>query len=266
MNTLETNVIIAAVIGFVLGIVLMAIISRSSKGKHDEETAKLRAEYHRYREQVNAHFAKTADAVDGLTKSYQEVFDHLSHGAQNLMDKKALQAQLEKRQGKAVTLAYLVEQSNDAPRPAVSKIKASSVVGDGKTPSTPPGKKPAAPTAEAKPPKPATNSTPESKGATPNSKPDEAAMAKPAVGADVTNVKAVATNAEKHAPVKASSPAHSNAGPETTGSGMPKPKSSVHLAAEKAGLKPAKEEAADKPQAAIDQVKKHIHDDKGTRS
>lgn len=235
MNT-EMDVVFAGLIGFVIGAVLMAIIGRGSKGRKSAETAQLQAEYDSYREKVNAHFAKTADAVDGLTKSYQQVFDHLSDGAQNLMDKKALQEQLEKRQGKAVTLAYLVDQDDTsksaAAKPKVSKVEASSVVANGKPAIEPLVKKEAPVPVEEK--------------------------------ADVivhaNTVKTPADDgkldaADEKTDHDASLKANANVEVKTT-------KSSVQQAAEHAGLKPAdKIVNSNQHESAIDSVKKHIKDD-----
>lgn len=114
----NTEMMIAAVVGFIVGALLIWLISSTKQKSASEsqsalqkEKEALQKEYNQYRDEVNAHFAKTADAVDNLTKSYQDVFAHLSDGAQHLMDKEALQAQLKKREGKAVTLAYLVDKN-----------------------------------------------------------------------------------------------------------------------------------------------------------
>lgn len=108
---LSPEVLIAALIGFVLGAIIFYLLGRKNAEPADNPLQKpydeLQAEYKNYREKVNTHFSKTATAVDNLTKSYQEVFDHLSEGAQQLMEGEALKIERAKRQGKAVTLAYL---------------------------------------------------------------------------------------------------------------------------------------------------------------
>lgn len=114
---MDQQLILYAVLGFVAGAFVVWLIGRSAKHDADathEKLHNLQKEFETYRQNVNEHFAKTADAVDNLTKSYQDVFTHLSDGAQKLMDKNALKAQLEKRQGKAVTLAYLVNEQHTA--------------------------------------------------------------------------------------------------------------------------------------------------------
>lgn len=120
---MNQQIILAVVIGLVVGALLVWLLGRGARGDADaaqEKLDKLQKEFETYRNEVNAHFAQTADAVDQLTQSYQNVFSHLSDGAQKLMDKTALKAQLEKRQGKAVTLAYLVDEQGEKTRTAVA--------------------------------------------------------------------------------------------------------------------------------------------------
>lgn len=47
----------------------------------------LKAENERFREEVNAHFVQSAQLINELTDSYKKVFDHLSDGADRLVDK-----------------------------------------------------------------------------------------------------------------------------------------------------------------------------------
>ncbi|MFC2304373.1 MAG: YhcB family protein [Cardiobacterium hominis] len=125
---MDHNVIIAAAVGFFIGAVLVWIIKNTNQNNAEhlqEESETLRQEYEAlkktfadYRNNVSNHFAKTADAVDQLTDSYKNVYNHLSAGARALMDKESLQKQIEKRQGKSVTLAYLAQnQENDKAAP-----------------------------------------------------------------------------------------------------------------------------------------------------
>ena len=125
---MDQNIIIAAAAGFFIGAVLVWIIKNTNQSNAEhlqEESEALRKEYEAlkktfadYRNNVSTHFAKTADAVDQLTDSYKNVYNHLSAGARALMDKESLQKQIEKRQGKSVTLAYLAQnQENDKAAP-----------------------------------------------------------------------------------------------------------------------------------------------------
>ncbi|MDO4643250.1 MAG: DUF1043 family protein [Cardiobacteriaceae bacterium] len=129
---MDKTTIIGAVIGFLAGGGLVWILGGRQNGEQwEEETAALRKEcealkksFADYRNNVSNHFAKTADAVDQLTDSYKNVFNHLSEGAQSLMDKEALQLQLEKRQGKSVTLSYLVQAQETTDKENENKIDA----------------------------------------------------------------------------------------------------------------------------------------------
>ncbi len=125
---MDQNIIIAAAAGFFIGAALVWIIKNTNQSNAEhlqEESEALRKEYEAlkktfadYRNNVSNHFAKTADAVDQLTDSYKNVYNHLSAGARALMDKESLQKQIEKRQGKSVTLAYLAQnQENDKAAP-----------------------------------------------------------------------------------------------------------------------------------------------------
>lgn len=124
------SVLVAAALGFFIGAVLVWIIKGTNQSNEQhaaEETETLRKErdalkqsYARFRSSVNEHFARTADAVDQLTDSYKNVFNQLSSGAQDLMDKDALKQQLEKRRGKTVTLSYLA-QEHEAAESAANK-------------------------------------------------------------------------------------------------------------------------------------------------
>ena len=119
------SVLVAAALGFFIGAVLVWIIKGTNQSNEQhaaEETETLRKErdalkqsYARFRSSVNEHFARTADAVDQLTDSYKNVFNQLSSGAQDLMDKDALKQQLEKRRGKTVTLSYLAQEHEESP-------------------------------------------------------------------------------------------------------------------------------------------------------
>ncbi len=102
----EAQLAIAAVIGFLLGLLLMWLALRKNKGQQKEHDA-LVQRFSQYRQDVDKHFTDTATAVDELNRSYQKVIQHLSSGAQNLMGKEALQEQLAKRSDKAVTVGYL---------------------------------------------------------------------------------------------------------------------------------------------------------------
>lgn len=108
--------------GVVFGMLLSYLIYRlrnGTDGQRSQAYNELKQQFDDYRAQVNAHFSKTADAVDNLTKSYQTVFNQLTRGAEKLMDKKSFYAEVEKRQGKSVTLSYLPDEKKTTHRPLI---------------------------------------------------------------------------------------------------------------------------------------------------
>ncbi len=78
--------IVALAIGAVIGY-LMGRSSASDTSQQDELTKQLEAaqlELNGYKEQVNGHFARTAELVNNLTESYKDVHQHLASSAQQL--------------------------------------------------------------------------------------------------------------------------------------------------------------------------------------
>jgi len=78
--------IVALAIGAVIGY-LMGRSSTNDTSQQDELTRQLDAahqELNNYKEQVNGHFARTAELVNNLTESYKDVHQHLASSAQQL--------------------------------------------------------------------------------------------------------------------------------------------------------------------------------------
>lgn len=136
---------IAAGVGFLIGILITWLMMRGGKAKQREydnlvrefeeyrtQTEKGRVENELFRAQVDRHFADTADAVDELNRSYKNVVQHLSSGAQILMGREALQEQLAKRSDKSVTLAYLAA-SGTAAETETQEASAAGTVSDDNT-------------------------------------------------------------------------------------------------------------------------------------
>lgn len=124
------QLIVAALGGFVVGLLVMWLARRGSSGKQQQQHEALQQQFADYRRHVDRHFVDTAAAVDELNRSYQKVVQHLSQGAQNLMGKEALQEQLSKRTDAAVTLAYLAaEESVGGDADADGAVAAAAVAG-----------------------------------------------------------------------------------------------------------------------------------------
>lgn len=115
MNNLPliTQFILTGLGGFLIGILITLLFKRGS-GKQQAELEEAKKALQDYREAVNHHFIDTAEAVDELTRSYQNVFAQLSRGAEELMTPEAYRSQLEQRSGQSVTLSYLAEQAPEA--------------------------------------------------------------------------------------------------------------------------------------------------------
>ncbi len=80
-------VIIALAIGIVLGIVLTQIARRVSGGQSTNTQAQLESlqlRFEEYQQEVSSHFKTTATLVARLNRNYQEIQEHLTHGAMEL--------------------------------------------------------------------------------------------------------------------------------------------------------------------------------------
>lgn len=86
------GVLIAVVLGFGLGVGVTWWITRKQAG--GTSVTALQEEHAEFREQVSAHFIETADLINRLTDSYKDVFDHLSKGAETLVDEASLRERM----------------------------------------------------------------------------------------------------------------------------------------------------------------------------
>ncbi len=100
---------IAAVIGFALGALVVWLIDRKRGG--GTSVAALKQEHEQFREQVTTHFVETADLINKLTDSYKDVFDHLSKGAETLVDDKSLRDRMPRVSDQEVRLKRLGSRS-----------------------------------------------------------------------------------------------------------------------------------------------------------
>ena len=112
MNNLPliTQFILTGLGSFLIGMLITLLFKRGNS-KQQAELEEAKKALQDYREAVNHHFIDTAEAVDELTRSYQNVFAQLSRGAEELMTPEAYRSQLEQRSGQSVTLSYLAEQA-----------------------------------------------------------------------------------------------------------------------------------------------------------
>jgi len=101
------EIIIWLIIGFVIGGGVGALltwwISRARGGA--VSVMQLKQENEKFRNEVTEHFVETARLINQMTDSYKQVFDHLSSGAEKLVDDKQLAERLPPSTGEEVRLS-----------------------------------------------------------------------------------------------------------------------------------------------------------------
>ncbi|MEH6564149.1 MAG: DUF1043 family protein [Halopseudomonas sp.] len=78
---------IALAVGIVVGVVLAQISRRVSGGHSSSAQAQLESlqlRFEEYQQEVAAHFKTTANLAGRLNRSYQDIQEHLTHGALEL--------------------------------------------------------------------------------------------------------------------------------------------------------------------------------------
>ncbi|MGY6629769.1 MAG: ZapG family protein [Wenzhouxiangella sp.] len=85
--------IVGLLLGLLLGGVGVWFWLRSRPGA-TQSVASLQKENQQFREEVNQHFVQTAELINQLTDSYKAVFDHLSDGAERLVDQKTIEERM----------------------------------------------------------------------------------------------------------------------------------------------------------------------------
>ena len=181
---MDQNIIIAAAAGFFIGAVLVWIIKNTNQSNAEhlqEESEALRKEYEAlkktfadYRNNVNGHFIRTAEAVEQLADGYKNVYHQLSSGARALMDKETLQKQIEKRQNKTITLGFAADSGDSAPAAPAAQPAEKPAPVPPKPVAKPAPAETAAPAAPAAAPEPPAQATPAPATAEKNETPQEA--------------------------------------------------------------------------------------------
>ena len=107
------NMVMAGVVGLVIGGLFIHFAQRGKTPNNSVKAVEEKLE--NYQQDVEKHFAKTADLIDNLTSSYQEVFEHLSESAEQLLTEEQIKNQLLNRKSREVTIKYLkgTEASED---------------------------------------------------------------------------------------------------------------------------------------------------------
>src|SRR6056297_4232909 len=108
--------IVGLVVGGVIGALATWWISRARGGA--VSVMQLKQENDRFKDEVTEHFVETARLINQMTDSYKQVFDHLSSGAEKLVDEKSLAERLPPAGGEEVRLSQFgaPTSGHDAPR------------------------------------------------------------------------------------------------------------------------------------------------------
>jgi hypothetical protein len=104
-------ILVAGIFGLVFGMSVMYLIQKKNAGGSDVKAVQEKLD--NYQQQVEHHFAKTADLIDNLTDSYKEVFQHLSESAEKLLTDEQIKNQLINRKSREVTIKYLKSSVTD---------------------------------------------------------------------------------------------------------------------------------------------------------
>lgn len=95
--------VLGLVVGGAIGAVSTWWISRARGGA--VSVMQLKQENDRFKNEVTEHFVETGRLINQLTDSYKQVFDHLSSGAEKLVDEKSLAERLPPASGQEVKLS-----------------------------------------------------------------------------------------------------------------------------------------------------------------
>ena len=112
-----TDIMLASIIALILGALLGAtgvwIWLRQRGGAGGDSVAELKKENARFREEVNGHFVQTAELINQLTDSYKAVFDHLSEGADKLVDEDAVRERMPRVSDQEVRLKHIGSRDDE---------------------------------------------------------------------------------------------------------------------------------------------------------
>lgn len=93
---------VVALMGFAVGIFLGWVITSlaARRGAGGKTVADMEREMEQYREQVDDHFARTAELFKDTTEKYRDLYEHLAGGAQTLCNDLPDRARVEFRPGR----------------------------------------------------------------------------------------------------------------------------------------------------------------------
>ncbi len=101
-------------LGLGFGVLLGAVIVASwvawrarQADKSGRSIRVMEAQHQQFRDEVNHHFVETAELINRMTDSYKAVFDHLSRGAERLVEDRVVQERMPKVGDHEVRLKHI---------------------------------------------------------------------------------------------------------------------------------------------------------------
>ena len=110
-------------IGLFLGVLLGGVgvwLWLRSRPGGGQTVSEIKKENQQFREEVNQHFVQTAELINQLTDSYKAVFDHLSDGAERLVDQKTIEERMPRVGNQEVRLKRLGSREDAGSEPTSS--------------------------------------------------------------------------------------------------------------------------------------------------
>jgi len=122
----------AVLIGLIIGLAVGGGLAWlfASRRSWSPSARQLKEENERFREEVNAHFVQTAELINELTDSYKKVFDHLSDGAERLVDKDAVRERMPQVGRQEVRLRHIGAPKDYRPGGSGSSARQSDQTGE----------------------------------------------------------------------------------------------------------------------------------------
>ncbi|MBD9427559.1 DUF1043 family protein [Pseudomonas sp. PDM15] len=111
---------IALLVGVAIGFLAARLLPNAAPSRTQRQLDEMQQRFDSYQSEVVTHFNTTASLVKKLTQSYQDVQEHLSHGANRLaadeLTRQRLLAALNTDDAKAPRERLTPPKSNEAPK------------------------------------------------------------------------------------------------------------------------------------------------------
>lgn len=90
------------------GLSAMWVAWRAHQANQSGRSVKaMEAQHQQFRDEVNQHFVETAELINRMTDSYKAVFDHLSQGAERLVEDRVVRERMPKVGDHEVRLKHI---------------------------------------------------------------------------------------------------------------------------------------------------------------